>query len=278
MLQWWIPHHLEKFDEAVIIDYESTDNTVEMIRELAPHWKIVKPYSKTFKTIEVDTQVYHIEQIMQSKYPGAAMVALTITEFLIGNTKFLDNVNGHYEKYILMCQMCDTEEQLFTEPDPNLPLTKQRTFGYPEVFNDSIPTKDDLFASHPWNYYVKTAENKYEYNHSPSNVMSLGVGPRFMRCIRNGAYNPYVVGRHYWCDPVEERLKIACYYHSPITKKYIERKAAIQYNLDKGDLDKFGFGYHHVGITEDLVIQRLRYMQQHCEDLTNVFEKLENKI
>jgi hypothetical protein len=263
MLNWWIPHHLEKFDEAYIIDYGSTDNTLDMIREMAPHWRIIKPFQEKFVSVDCDYQIFQIEQIIQAKYPGAVAMALTITEFLVGNTKFLDSVNGRYEKYILSCQMCDRDEELYVEPDPNISLINQRTFGYPEYYDETVQNEHDLFDLPIW----KNSIGKFT---------ELKISPRYTRCIRNGPYSIFNIGRHYW-EPgldIESRLKIACYYYSPMTKSMIERKCKLQENISQTDLDS-ELCYQHLGITEETILKRMKHIRSFGKDLREDFEKLE---
>ena len=37
LLPYWLKHHLELFDHGILINYRSTDKSVEIIKELAPH-------------------------------------------------------------------------------------------------------------------------------------------------------------------------------------------------------------------------------------------------
>lgn len=263
MLQWWIPHHLEKFDEAYIIDYNSTDNSLDMIREMAPHWRIVKPFREKFDSADCDSQIFQLEQITQVKYPGAFTLALTVTEFVVGNTKFLSGINGEYQRYILSCQMCDRDEEMFVEPDVNESLIKQRTFGYAEYYDETVKGYD-VYNLPIW----KGATGAFS---------ELKLSPRYMRRIRNGPYSTYSLGRHYWDDesPIENKLKIACYYYSPITKRMIERKCKVQENIGEHDLDH-KLCYQHIGITEEEIIKRMKHVRSFGRDLRDEFEYLEN--
>jgi hypothetical protein len=268
MLQWWIPHHLQKFDEVVIINYGSTDNTVDMIREMAPHWHIVDAWDEKFDCFRCDEQIFSLEQQIQQQYPGTFTIALTITEFLVGNTKFLDRETGRHEKYILACQMCDRDEEMYVEPDPNIPLIKQRTFGYPEFYDETVKNDQQIYEQPIWKNF-ETGEYHVGW------FSDLKVSPRYQRCIRNGAYSTYDIGRHYWRENIERRLKIACYYYSPITKKMIERKCRVQDNLNQQNIDD-KFAYQHVGLTEETILRRMKHIRSFGRDLREEFEWLEN--
>ena len=41
LLPWWLEHHKKYFDHGVMIDYNSTDSSVEIIKKICPTWTIV---------------------------------------------------------------------------------------------------------------------------------------------------------------------------------------------------------------------------------------------
>merc|ERR1719221_1357140 len=81
LLPYWIQHHAPMFDYAVLIDYNSTDKSVDIIRRLAPAgWKIVTPPdANTFLAQGVDAEVVKRE----IEHPDYWHIALTVTEFLV---------------------------------------------------------------------------------------------------------------------------------------------------------------------------------------------------
>ena len=42
LLPFWLEHHSKIFDHGIMIDYCSTDRSVEIIRKFCPSWTIVK--------------------------------------------------------------------------------------------------------------------------------------------------------------------------------------------------------------------------------------------
>ena len=40
LLPWWLNHHKKYFDHGIMIDYGSTDKSVEIIKEICPNWEI----------------------------------------------------------------------------------------------------------------------------------------------------------------------------------------------------------------------------------------------
>ena len=87
LLPWWLEHHKKYFDYGLMIDYNSTDNSVEIIKDICPDWQIVTSVNSCFNAVEVDKEVmYYEEQI-----PGWK-VTLNSTEFLVGNYKLLKDI------------------------------------------------------------------------------------------------------------------------------------------------------------------------------------------
>jgi len=80
LLPYFIRHHAHMFDHATLIDYYSTDRSVEIIRrEAPPTWRVVRSTERYFGAIELDQQVMREE----AKYPEDWHLALTTTEFVL---------------------------------------------------------------------------------------------------------------------------------------------------------------------------------------------------
>ena len=48
LLPWWLDHHKKYFDHGILIDYASTDKSVEIIKEICPTWTEVKSKNEFF--------------------------------------------------------------------------------------------------------------------------------------------------------------------------------------------------------------------------------------
>ena len=57
LLPHWIAHHRPMFDAATIIDYASTDDSLDIIRTLAPEWRIVRSQNVDFDANDADFEV-----------------------------------------------------------------------------------------------------------------------------------------------------------------------------------------------------------------------------
>lgn len=80
LLPWWLEHHKKIFDFGVLIDYHSTDRSVEIIKDICPNWQIFTSRNNFFDAYECDSEIMFYEH----QLPGYRIV-LTVTEFLLGD-------------------------------------------------------------------------------------------------------------------------------------------------------------------------------------------------
>lgn len=80
LLPWWLNHHKKYFDFGILINYGSTDCSVEICQSICPHWQIVNSMHEYFDAANCDHEVMFYER----QLPGWR-IALTTTEFLVGN-------------------------------------------------------------------------------------------------------------------------------------------------------------------------------------------------
>lgn len=77
LLPLWLEHHKTMFDHGIIIDYRSTDRSVEICKEICPTWEVRTSQNAYFGAIEIDTEFMEIEKTLD----GIKMI-LNTTEFL----------------------------------------------------------------------------------------------------------------------------------------------------------------------------------------------------
>lgn len=84
LLPYWINHHASMFDHVILIDYNSTDKSNEIISRYAPsNWKVIKSKNTNFDANLVDQEVRSVEK----SFPDHMWrLTLTITEFLVWPT------------------------------------------------------------------------------------------------------------------------------------------------------------------------------------------------
>lgn len=122
------------FDHVVMIDYASTDRSIEIIKALAPHWEIRPSRNALFDACAVDAEVMSIE----TEFDEYWKTALNTTEFIVMPN--LD-LKGFLEKlearqcYAIKCHgilLVDRIEDMNT-PIDDTPLLFQRRWGTAET-------------------------------------------------------------------------------------------------------------------------------------------------
>jgi hypothetical protein len=78
LLPFWLNHHKHLFDDGILINYNSTDNSVDLIKSIVPHWQVINSNNECFEALNVDREVMEVER----KISGIK-ICLNVTEFLI---------------------------------------------------------------------------------------------------------------------------------------------------------------------------------------------------
>lgn len=161
LLPWWLDHHTRLFDHGILVDYNSTDRSVQICRQMAPNWEVRPSKNPYFSAIDCDREVMEIER----ECAGWKMILNTTEFFCCPNMSgFLrgfesSNVLGAFVRAVVMV---DRPETAAMPLDPRKPLIVQRHEGF---FEDEI-----LLDYIPW-----------------------AARSRLIHCYDDGAY---VVGRH----------------------------------------------------------------------------------
>lgn len=94
LLPFWLEHHTKIFDEGVLINYASTDDSLDICKKLAPNWRIIESHNEFFGAKDCDVEVMAIER----EYEGYWKVALNVTEFIVCNNfnSYVDAVEAHH--------------------------------------------------------------------------------------------------------------------------------------------------------------------------------------
>lgn len=257
LLPWWLKHHKQFFDHGILIDYQSTDDSVSIIKEICPTWDVVRSRNNYFDAKLVDEEVEYYE----SQIDGWK-IALNTTEFLHGNFSKLDVSEQFQQYFIPSIPFVDNPNEKENYPDQNIPIHKQIRRGIP-----IINTYDLTLRRYSVNEWVFTDSPHSYTNHNPTR---LG---RFFRSLHNYDIK-YPLGRHFWptnslynigfsgnaygwkndeknCD--EHPLKIALssefmifyYGFAPYNQKVFDRKIQIQNKIPNSNI-KNGIGSQHI--------------------------------
>lgn len=142
LLPIWLRHHREKFDHGIIVDYGSTDNAREIVRELTPHWEFRDTGLDSFQANVLDSVINSIER----RIVGTRIV-LTVTEFLLGQPRRAER--RHLIPQIVLINMDDN-----LQFDPQQPFHKQVTWGLGSDTESTAPWWSRSMHQAPTNYGV----------------------------------------------------------------------------------------------------------------------------
>lgn len=235
LLPHWISHHLKMFDRAVLVNYASTDKSVEIIRTLAPNWEIRNSRNVLFEADKVDLEIMDIER----EFDGYWKICLNTTEFL--TMPYLDLKSTIYRllKYhpnsyairangvLLIDKIQDADKSL----KGGVPLIYQRHWGKFDTMHDKLESCDRC---------------------------------RVIHCKPDGRYK---IGRHLSFHPIIYKPpEIYCVWAGWSPYRYIkQRKLQIQTKIPSDQLDMWGTQHkiedaaqldkifrHHSGMSYDL--------------------------
>ena len=85
LLPFWLQHHIKMFDDIVIVDYNSTDRSIEICKNICPTCKIIKTRNELFDAQQVDREIMDIEDTIIG-----IKIVLNVTEFLFCETSVKD--------------------------------------------------------------------------------------------------------------------------------------------------------------------------------------------
>jgi len=181
LIKHWLIHHKRLFDRGVIIDYNSTDDTVSIIKSICPEWKIIKP---TEQFGECVNQIHDIE-----KHCRGWKMTLNITEFL-----FIDDLRQYiinFEKNnpnmdgirTRGCIIVDTDKKCLNREEP---LIIQYTNGY---FEEELTQYKDM------NDLSQYCSTESEHITKTATWIEMGIDGR-SRFLHKRNTGMYLQGRH----------------------------------------------------------------------------------
>ena len=159
LLPFWLNHHKNMFDEIIVIDYNSTDKSIEICKSICPECKIITTRNKSFGAEETDKEIMDTEDTIEG-----IKIVLNTTEFLfcensikelfIHNTqpvsyavtaispysKYSYNINNNYELFTNLFN----EDVVYHHDRGTRQLHNFRngnyTIGRHSTNNNSVPT------------------------------------------------------------------------------------------------------------------------------------------
>ena len=124
LLPWWLEHHKKYFDHGILVDQRSTDNSVEIIKQICPTWQIVRSKNDLFDCDGTDREMQELEANLTGW-----RTSLTVTEFLCGDYGLLDRTDKD-QFLVKVFVMIDQPDQINNCPTYDQSLIEQKSFGY----------------------------------------------------------------------------------------------------------------------------------------------------
>ena len=236
LLPFWLKHHTPLFDYGVIIDYDSTDRTVEIAKELAPSWEVIRSCNRDFGAEACDNEI-----MAKEKTIAGWKVALCVTEFVLHNdlTGYLQQHEvQHPDSVCIGVQsygVVDTLEQRLSNPVINKSLVLQRHNGFAAF------------------------ERKHRYIHK-AQTGKYSVG-------RHVTYLPVTL---------VQDLSLLWFGYSPMTPEGVARKLQIQEKIPQSDKDSLTGYEHIIDATQlENQYQEALKMTFDLSDIAEVQEMLQ---
>lgn len=226
MLPWWLKHHLPLFDHGIMINHGSTDDSLDIIRDLAPHWQLVNSRLTCFDAYLTDFEVMSYEQNL----PGWK-IALNITEFLMPALP-LEKIELEVKRKNRMG--CAASGVIIVDHQP----------GIQPIKNISLPIQK--------HWGIDDNEERNRQTRISRGQTLIPYRNRFYHCEQVGMYIP---GRHESFHPDSKfrvlELMIFNFGFAPWNDDFLKRKLQISAKLNPRDIQR-GWGVQHNAKLADL--------------------------
>lgn len=226
LLPFWIKHHKSIADRVILINHRSTDQSVEIIRKLAPNWTIVESKLESFDPVFTDFEVQKIEEEIKTGWK----ICLNTTEFLSDNIKLV--LSEYDAKHPIALR---TSARIMLDLEPS------------ELVQESKSLIDQKKSFIEDNYFY----DLYFRGHWVKKIITRIIRGRKIffgrqRIIHNYPIGGYQVGRHNTNYPTKEEPRIIVHWfgYSPWCENGINRKLGISKKLP-GQGYNSNFGAHH---------------------------------
>ena len=200
LLPWWLEHNKKYFDHGVMINYRSTDDSVDIIKEICPTWEIRDTRNPEWDSLDEDAEFMDIER----EFEGYKMI-LTLTEFLIGAPK----LDKRCLKIPIKRMVDRNPEQI---PAYDLPLIEQKKDGY--------------FAR----------KNKYRFLHNYSYGAYLGAG-RHKTSHENFPCD-LVIWKYVFSPWTEEFIQRRLQFKKNMSERHLKGNIGHHHKLSREQLEK----------------------------------------
>jgi hypothetical protein len=245
LLPWWLDHHRNIFDHGVMVNYHSTDRSVDIIKNMCPSWEIVDTKNEYFSALALDEEVSYFESTIESGWK----IALNTTEFLLGDLNVLNTIPS-------------THKNIFHGRS----ITEVKSgYGLPSIIMVDLDQDKIIDYTKPL-----LLQKQHGILH---NQGAFEIRPgRLIHCEKSMYYPP--AGRHW--NYTTEDLVVLWYGFSPYNEAIKARKMQIKYKMPESDIKK-GWGYQHLWSDQQMDHVYLNYRNS-AKDLSHYINNLYAKM
>lgn len=213
LLPYWLKYHTKLFDHGIMIDYQSTDRSVNIIKELAPNWEIRPSRYTEFDARKIDREVEEIEQTI-----SGWKIALNTTEFLL---------------YHNLRTYCNQFEQDFPH------LAGIRTAGVwimdaPNEYNTPVDDRPLFFQRYHGGMEHRSGSRHRLFHNAPSGHYHKG---RHWTKLRNVIYEPRIYCLWFGWSPYPQVKPRKMQIQTRIPAKYIGTDEGKEHQLTSEEMD-----------------------------------------
>lgn len=237
ILPYWLEHHVPLFDHGIVLDYKSTDRTLDIIKAYAPNWEIIT--AKNYKYFDAELNDKELMEC-EERLPSWKVI-LNTTEFIFSYNfrEIIKNIQkkGLEEVRFFGYQINDTlyekENKTFNK---NKNIILQRFNGKPDPYRHRIVHRKKNGA-----YYVG---RHYDV-------------PRLRKSPYVKKYSPYI--------PIIEDLYLLWYRFCPFYEQ-ISRKMQASPRIPNEDIKK-GYSWNHINLSPDIIEERWKKELPDCKNI-----------
>ena len=171
LLPFWLEHHRTIFDHGIVVNFKSTDKSMDIVREMCPSWDIIESPIE-FDVLENDKQFMRIERTVDDY-----KIVLNTTEFLFCSVDIRKLIEMRADCYYPIPSYMPFSSKINTEPETLKDILNDiekvgppehwRQWRFLHSYNDghygagrhdkTLPVTNDIAAFilwlgwHPWN-------------------------------------------------------------------------------------------------------------------------------
>jgi len=181
LLPWWIKHHQKYFDCGILIDHNSTDDSIDVIRHYAPEWTIVKSALKDFDSRRLEQENNQVAYLFIEE---GWRITLNVTEFIVGDFTKLDKYGPNTMLSLRSNIMVDDIEDLDQKLSYDDQLTDIKRFGI--RYEEGVWDKCWRWCRGFHNYFQPFSEGRHLklHNNEEFDILWYGYSPMTHEMIK----------------------------------------------------------------------------------------------